>query len=120
MPRADHERIQDALEYARKAVQAARAEGPDAIRASDLKLHGLVRLLELVGEALSGVLAPLRDGHPQIPWREAMAVRNKLIHAVHEVDFRIVRDTITLRLPPLIVELERALTGKQPSGGRPS
>jgi len=42
-------------------------------------------------------------------------MRNRLIHAYFDVNYRIVWDTVTQALPPVIAELERFFAGEEPS-----
>jgi len=69
----------------------------------------LVKCIEIVGEAASGVSAALRERHPDIPWRAIVAMRNRLIHGYYEIDLDRVWDTATSNLPPLLATLERAV-----------
>ena len=68
-----------------------------------------MRLLEIVGEAASKVPADTRSGLPEVPWREIVDMRNRVIHAYMDVDLAIVATTLRDDLPPLIVSLRRAL-----------
>jgi uncharacterized protein with HEPN domain len=75
---------------------------------SDLELDrqlslSLVRLLEVVGEAAGTIPPELRSRHPEVPWRELVGMRNRLIHAYQRVDLQIVWDVVELELPQLIV-----------------
>lgn len=47
---------------------------------------------------------------PQLPWKDIIGMRNRLIHAYHDVDLNILWDTVTLALKPLIIELENIIT----------
>ena len=48
-----------------------------------------------------------RDELPQIPWKNVIGLRNKMIHEYRYVDHDIVWDAATLNLPELIAELEK-------------
>jgi uncharacterized protein with HEPN domain len=34
-----------------------------------------------IGEAISGLSVALRDRHPEVPWRQIVAVRHRIVHA---------------------------------------
>lgn len=68
---------------------------------------GVLRQLEIVGEAAKKVSNPFRDAHPQLPWKQMTGIRNKLIHDYFEVDLLIVWDTVQTDLPPLKRQVER-------------
>ena len=71
----------------------------------------LVELLEIVGEAASASRSRrrVRRAHPGVPWRDVVAMRNRLIHGSFDVDLDRVWDTVTDDLPPLPVQLEAVL-----------
>jgi uncharacterized protein with HEPN domain len=69
----------------------------------------LTRLLEIIGEAASAIPASFRAAYPAIPWRAVIGMRNRLIHAYHDVDRDILWDTVSRNLGPLVTELERIL-----------
>ena len=63
---------------------------------ADFRIHfAVVRALEIMGEATKRLPAALRDGYPNIPWREMAGMRDRIIHGYDTVDLRIVWDTST-------------------------
>lgn len=66
----------------------------------------LAQLIEIVGEAASRVPEEFRANHPQIPWRLAADMRNKLIHGYDSIEYSIVFDTVKRELPLLIAQLD--------------
>ena len=48
-----------------------------------------------------------KESLPDIPWREIVGMRNRLVHAYFEVDIGLVWQTVQEDLPPLIAQLER-------------
>ena len=75
----------------------------------ELPTLGLIRLLEVIGEAANLVSPETRARHPEVPWRKMAGLRNRLIHGYFSVNLDIVWDTIRSDLPPLIRLLEEAL-----------
>jgi uncharacterized protein with HEPN domain len=45
-----------------------------------------VRQLEVIGEATKRLSVPLREAHPEIPWRRIAGLRDVLIHDYMGVD----------------------------------
>ncbi len=108
-PRDDRVRIQHALDAARKAVASTADWCREDLDRDELASLGLIRLLEIVGEAATGVSPETRASHPTIPWNKMVALRNRLIHGYFDVNLDIVWDTIRTDLPPLIEALEAVL-----------
>ena len=69
----------------------------------------MVRLVEIIGEAASKVTGETQKRHPGIEWRDIIGTRNRLIHAYEAVNFDILWQIVTVDLPSLISQLQRAI-----------
>lgn len=72
--------------------------------------------MEIAGEAASQVSRPTRERYPQVPWSKLVGMRNRLIHAYHEMDLEILWETMVNDLAPLIVVLEEVIRKEQARG----
>jgi uncharacterized protein with HEPN domain len=57
-------------------------------------IYAVVRALEIIGEAVRKIPAPVRNRYPEIPWKNMAGMRNKLIHEYFGVNLRIVWDAV--------------------------
>lgn len=103
----DSVRIEHMLMHAREAVELASGKSRSDLDRERLLNLGLVRLVEVVGEASSRVSEAGQSRYPNVPWAQIRGMRNRLIHGYDAVDFDILWDVIRLDLPALIAELER-------------
>jgi uncharacterized protein with HEPN domain len=55
---------------------------------------------------LLDILIAARKAHSEIPWREMVGLRNRIIHEYFRIDFSAVWDTIHKDLPKLIEIIE--------------
>ncbi len=62
---------------------------------------GVVRQLEIIGEASRNVSEGLRQSHPEVPWRQIIGLRNRIIHTYHRVNLPIVWEVVQNDLPAL-------------------
>lgn len=46
----------------------------------------------MIGEAISRLSAELRERHPEVPWRQIIAVRRRIVHAYFDLDWQILWD----------------------------
>jgi uncharacterized protein with HEPN domain len=63
--------------------------------------YAVVRSLEIIGEATKKIPHEIRLFHPDLPWSEIAAMRDKLIHEYFGVDLEIVWETAQNDLNPL-------------------
>src|ERR1700733_14163210 len=62
---------------------------------------GIMREFEILGEAAGKVSQHIQDKFPELPWRQVIGMRNRLIHAYFDVDHDVIWKTIQESLPPL-------------------
>ena len=99
-------RVHHMLDHSREAAEMTRGRIRGDLDRDRLLNLALVRLVEVIGEAASRVPEEFRSRHPQVPWRQTMGMRNRLIHGYDTVNFDILWTIIQEDLPPLIEQLE--------------
>ena len=75
--------------------------GEETFLASRLIQDGVIRNLEVIGEATKNLSAELRASNPEIPWRQIAGMRDVLIHDYLKVNLARVWRTVVSDLPPL-------------------
>lgn len=85
--------------------------------------HAVRSALGIIGEAARNVPDRIKDEHPEIPWRNMAALRNRIIHGYFRIDYSIVWNVITEDLPPIepqittiLEDLDRAYDPRPPKG----
>ncbi len=76
----------------------------------------LTKLVEIVGEAAARVSEELRNSHAEIPWKQIIGTRNRLIHGYDAVDYDILWRIVDRELPVLIGQVESVLSEIAPDG----
>ena len=59
-----------------------------------------------MGEAAARISEPFREQHPDLPWRQVIGMRNRLIHGYDDIVLSVVWEVIQNDLPKLIQALE--------------
>lgn len=89
------------LEAAREALAFSAGRGPADLEQSRLLTYGLIRCLEIIGEAAARMGEGTRGLLPSVPWQQIIGMRNRLIHAYFDVDIDMVWRTVSEDLPLL-------------------
>lgn len=67
----------------------------DSFSCNQMLIDAVIRNLEVIGEASRNVPENIRNGHPEIPWKKMIGLRNILIHEYFGVDESIVWEIAT-------------------------
>jgi uncharacterized protein with HEPN domain len=75
----------------------------------------VTHLVQDVGEAAGRLSAAFRARHPEVPWRQIIGMRHRIVHEYLDVDFDLVWDVATVDFPPLLAVLQALV---RPAGPR--
>lgn len=107
--RDDRIRLRHMLDRASEAIAIAGTRRREDLDKDRLLELGLVRLVETIGEAAAKVTDDFQAEHPQIPWPQVVAMRNRLVHGYDDIDLDVLWDTIQDDLPSLVKELTKLM-----------
>lgn len=62
---------------------------------------GVIRQLEIIGEASRNLSDEFRDDHAELPWRQIIGLRNRLIHAYFDVNLGIIWEIVQVNIPQM-------------------
>lgn len=101
----DLESIRDCLER----VAEYTAVGEQAFLESRLVQDGVIRNLEVIGEATKNLSTDLRAANPEIPWKQIAGMSDVLIQHYLKVSLARIWNTVHADLPPLRATVLRLL-----------
>ncbi len=64
-------------------------------------IDAVIRNLEIIGEAAKNMPENFTENHGELPWREMISMRNKVIHEYFGIDINILWQTVKEDLPGL-------------------
>ena len=106
--RQDKERLLDILEAINVLEKNINGNKPFH-QFDELMYLGIVRCLEIIGEAVRFLSDDIKSKHPAIPWKEIANMRNVLIHQYFDIDTEKVEKTIKEDIPKLKSEIQKIL-----------
>ncbi|MEU5849541.1 HepT-like ribonuclease domain-containing protein [Saccharopolyspora shandongensis] len=109
MKRQTPERLRDMIEYAEKILRRA-PKDRRAFDRDEVLQTALLHWIENLGEAANGVDRDVQRAHPQVPWRQMIAMRNRITHGYFELDMGTVWNVVDREIPRLLPQI-RAILG---------
>ena len=107
----------DMLLGARKAADFATGLDYSQFCKQDLHQFAVLKALEIIGEAASRISEETRRAYPDIPWRQIVGLRNRVVHGYFDVNLELVWQIVQEDVPTLIHQLEKLLPSDAPEGG---
>ena len=105
-PRELIRHILDEIDYI--LAQIPNTDFDSFVKNATLK-RAFVRSIEIIGEASKKLPENVKSKQPDIEWRKVAGMRDRLIHDYFGVDYTIVWDVATTKLPDLREKLQSLL-----------
>lgn len=97
------------LDAANQIENYARGMTYETFLATRLVQDGVIRQLEIVGEATKNLSDGFRSSYAVLPWRDMAGMRDKLIHQYFGVDMSAVWDSVENDIPLIKEKLTEIL-----------
>lgn len=104
--------LRQMLDHTEEAVTLAGTRMRSELESDRIFFLALLKLVEIVGEAATRVSQKTQEAHTEIPWREIIGTRNRLIHGYDNVDYDILWNIVTLDFPMLAQQIKNLLAEK--------
>lgn len=105
----------DMHENASRAIKFSAGMDFETFEKDDKTVYAVIRAIEIIGEAASKVPKEILMKYPELPWRDIIGMRNKLVHAYFGINMDVIWQTIKEDLP-LIAEILAAIIKKERDG----
>ncbi len=76
---------------------------------NNLVQDGVVRNIEIIGEAVKNIPSDFKNRNRSIPWRDIAGMRDRIVHFYFGLDYELVWDTVKKDLPILKNEIKKLL-----------
>ena len=105
-PLRDRSRLEHILEAIERLQTYAGQLSREELEKDVLRYYGIVKNIEIIGEAANMLTTLFKETHPEVAWRDISGMRNFLVHEYFQVD----NDTIWAVLHSEIIELKEHIT----------
>jgi uncharacterized protein with HEPN domain len=102
--------LKDILSACRKIESIVAATNEDLFLKDEVLPAAVLHHLTVIGEAIGRLSIELRERHPEVAWRQIMAVRHRIVHAYFDLDWQILWDASTGDIPELLGQILHILT----------
>lgn len=103
-------RLQHILDAIDNILESCANLDLNTLNNKDIRYFGLVKLLEIIGEASYKLTNDFRKSHPQTPWKQIIYMRHILVHGYYSMDRSYIQSTIEEDLIPLKHQIITYLT----------
>ena len=97
----DRERLEHIIDAIYRLQSGIEKKSLDELCQDKLTYYGLVKNLEIIGEASYRLTKAFRNAHPDTPWDKIIGMRHILVHDYYNVDDNTIRYIIEDDLEPL-------------------
>jgi uncharacterized protein with HEPN domain len=111
MSRSTEAVLRHVLEEIDFLIRSAARTDRDRFLADEELRRAWVRSLEVIGEAAKQLPADLREAHPDIDGRGMAGMRDRLIHGYFAVDYELVWEVATGKVPELRASIAGLIGG---------
>jgi uncharacterized protein with HEPN domain len=101
MERDDRLPLRQIVSYADDVARLVAGRSESDLQTDDMLRYALLYLVQVVGEAANRVPDGVRVVHEEIPWRQVIATRHRLVHGYDDIDVRMLWRIVTVNLPTL-------------------
>ena len=79
--RRDSSFLKDVQDAAGKIESTIAATSENSFLADEVSQAAVLHHLTVIGEAINRLSPEVRNNHPEVPWRQIVSVRNRIVHA---------------------------------------
>ena len=109
-PLRDRSRLEHILEAIERLQTYAGLLSREELETDVLRYYGIVKNIEIVGEAAYKLTAQFKDSHDLTPWRVIEKMRHVLVHDYYQINETEIKYVIEDDLVPLREQIEKYLT----------
>ena len=109
-PIRDKDRLEHIVAAIERILDFMSDKSFDELSKDKLEYYGIVKCIEIIGEATYKLSIQFKKAHSGTPWDEIEKMRHVLVHDYYQIDENEVRYVIEDDLPPLLNQISHYLS----------
>lgn len=101
--------VEDIIKAMDNAREFIKGLNYDSFSTDTKTVYAVLRAIEIIGEAAKNIPVTVKIKYTEIPWKDIVGMRDKVIHAYFGVDLKRVWKTVTDDIPILKNHFEKIL-----------
>lgn len=101
--------IEDILTAMNKIERYCSGLSQDDFARNELVIDGVIRNLEVIGEAAKNIPEEIKTKYAEIPWKRMIGLRNMAIHEYFGIDVSITWEIVSKNIPETMPKIEAML-----------
>ncbi|MBU1006961.1 MAG: DUF86 domain-containing protein [Candidatus Omnitrophica bacterium] len=101
--------LEDILQAIQKIEKYTKGLDADKLKKEDLIIDGIVRNLEIIGEAVKNIPQDIKNENLDVEWKKIAGLRDILAHEYFGIDLEILWDIVKNKLPELKIKISNLL-----------
>ncbi len=93
------------IEFCEKLAELTNSISEEVLEDDWVTMYAVMQLYEMLGEAASRISDELKRTYPEMPWREATDLRNRLIHGYDDIEYHLLWLAMENDIPPFLEQL---------------
>lgn len=90
----DRERLEHIIEAVNRILNFTEGKTIEELESDTLQFYGIVKNIEIIGEASYKLTSAFRSSHPLTPWDAISRMRHVLVHDYYRIDYEQVLNVI--------------------------
>ena len=111
--------LRDIEEACRKILEFSEELSFEDFAAREMPYYSLVRLLEIIGEAVKSIPEDVRSRYPEVQWRQIARARDVMAHHYFGLEDETLWEMVQVHVPLLLGQIRPIIdqeSGTEPSG----
>jgi len=105
----DRVTLQQMFEHVEEAVALTAGRARGHLDSDRVFFLATLKLVEIAGETAGRLSVSFQTSHPEIPWRQIIGTRNRLVHGYDAVDHDVLWEIVNADFPKLALALRTLL-----------